>query len=227
MKRQTRPFSIEIKTSRKSTLPLRGAARPHDRWIDPFPDEVPERDVHDDVVLDEKSDALRQAEQLFARASGPKQHRDAAAVTVRPAPVTAEIAVAAPPQGASRTPRVLPDLLAQARDDERQSQERFDLEERRHEPARKRSPAGAKPKRSRKPRLPVSAELPLQSPPAPQAIPVVSVPVTALPSPVTDDTPALRSERRSGALPLGQRWKERRLPRVCWEQRGLRKRRRG
>lgn len=227
MKRQTRPFAIEIKTSRKTTLPLRDAPKPQNDWIDPFPDDVPDRDVYEDVVA-EKSEAVRQAERLFTRATGPEQQGAAAApVPVRPALMTPEIAVAAPPPAERRTPRILPDLLAQARADERQSQEQFDLEEVRRKPAPKRSPTEAKPQRARNPRLPMSGELPLERPPAPQASPAVPALVTALPSAANDDTSALRSERRSGALPLGQRWKERRLPRVCWEQPGLRKRQRG
>ena len=227
MKRQTRPFSIEIKTSRKPNLPLRGASRPHSDWIDPFPEEVPERDVHEDVIVDERSEAFRQAEQLFGRASTLQQKPATDKVAVPPEAVTSEVPAAPASQVESRAPRILPDLIAQARDDERNAQEQLDLERARHRPALKRSPAAAKPKRPKKLHLPVSDELPLEGPPVPQPAPVTSALVVALPSPTGGQTSSFDRERRSGELPLGQRWKERRLPRVCWDQPGLRKRQRG
>jgi hypothetical protein len=171
MKRQTRPFSIEIKTSRKPNLPLRGASRPHSDWIDPFPEEVPERDVHEDVIVDERSEAFRQAEQLFGRASRLQQKPATDAVAVPPEVVTPEIPAAPASQTESRAPRILPDLIAQARDGERNAQEQLDLEQARHRPALKRPPAAAKPKSPKKLHLPVSDELPLESPPVPQPLP--------------------------------------------------------
>ena len=226
MKRQTRPFAIEIKTSRKPSSPPQGNSRPRSEWIDPFPDDVPERDVFEDVVIVEKSEAFRQAERLFARAKKPARERSFDGAAVVQQPMTAQALVASPPQAEGHIPRILPDLLAQARD-ERQAQEQLDLEEARHPRALKRSPGFAKPKPVRKPRLVASDERLLESPPVPQTGPATSAHVIALPSPAGGPASAPRWERSSGGLPLGQRWKERRLPRVCWEQPGQRKRQRG
>ncbi len=208
MKRQTRPFAIELKTSRKSTLPLRGASTPGADWIDPFTGDVPERDVYEDLVIDEQSDARRQAEQLFARPREPGKRR---------ATDVDEAVVAKSPQAESRAPRILPDLLAHACDNERQAQDQLDLEQARHRPPLK---------RARKSRLPATEELPLESPPVPQVSPLALAHVTVLPSPASGEPTATHVERGPNQLPLGQRWKERRLPRICWEQPGVRRRQR-
>ena len=227
MKRQPRPFTIELKTSRKPALPPRGASAPQNDWIDPFPDDVPERDIYEDLVSDEKTEVLRQAEQLFAR-PGRRTKQDAADVGTAPEePVTAQDAEIAAPQVENRTPRILPDLLAQARDEERQVQERLDLEHLHLQAAPTRSPAKAKPRPAKRPPAPANDELPLERPLVSQGSAALSAPDVDVPSPLSRELTNVPRVRRSGQLPLGQRWKERRLPRVCWEQPGRRWRQRG
>jgi hypothetical protein len=187
MRTQARPFSVEIKSRRRNAPPAipASAARPDD-WIDAIPpDDLPERDVHEDLPAPAaQSEARKKAERLFGRLNGhtqPSETQDEAGPQEAPAPARDVPA-----------PRVLPDLLAAAREDERTKIE--------------------KPKRTRvpKPRLE-------------QPAPVASEPVTGFPLAPTGHAQAAMSQRRriterASKLPPGQRWKERRLPRVCWDR---------
>jgi hypothetical protein len=73
MKRQPRPFTVEIKSLRpRSSLAGSLTSSLAVEAFDPFPDDLPVRDVHEDLVPEirgetsTKSEALREAERVFA-----------------------------------------------------------------------------------------------------------------------------------------------------------------
>ncbi len=222
MKRQTRPFTVEIKSSRKPAPPSLGSSlKASPEWVDPFPNDLPERDIHEDFLPEARSEAFRKAEQLFARVTEPSER---VAKVTSAAAEPSDLRLRAPaPRAESHAPRVLPDLFAQARHEERKAEQEPDPQ-----PASKHSPTKAKPKTkpARKRSAPANDELPLESPAPAEKRLVMPAPAGDLPSPATGAMTVVRSGRPSGQLPLGQRWKERRLPRVCWDQPGLRKRQR-
>jgi hypothetical protein len=181
MRPQARQFTVEIKSRRRSTEPAMTASLvSRDNWADLIPpDDLPERDVYADLGDDAPpSEARRAAEKLFGRF------------------VTAPELLA--------PVRVLPDLLAVARDEERRAGEA---------PKPKRAARGAGTTKARK-----KVE---------EARTHVGVRVTpAQPSGMLNghaEAAMAMSRSRTGIkskLPLGQRWKARRLPRVCWDRRG-------
>jgi hypothetical protein len=198
MKPQARAFSVEIKSRKRPTSPAvaASAAAGQDDWVDLIPpDDVPERDVHEDLADPSvQSEARREAERLFGRLG------DAQPVETRKNP-TAPV----PPEAAPAPARVLPDLLAEVREQERQNVEK---------PERKRA---AKAPGRKRPRKRVEAQIRLEP----------SAPVTpqhTSPSPVLTAraqaalSTARRTREAAKRLPRGQRWKERRLPRVCWDR---------
>src|SRR5918993_266682 len=77
MKPQARAFSVEIKSRKRPTSPAvaASAAAGQDDWVDLIPpDDVPERDVHEDLADPSvQSEARRQAERLFGRLGGDAQ----------------------------------------------------------------------------------------------------------------------------------------------------------
>jgi hypothetical protein len=121
MKRPTRPFSVETKPARKPprSVGLISPRSTEDR-DDPFPDDVPVRDVHEDVLAHGTSEALQEAERVFAKLSTPPHptaaysphDADPSAVELQP------VKGSGPEVGG---PRILPDLFAQARDEEQQA----------------------------------------------------------------------------------------------------------
>src|SRR3954469_15538059 len=111
MRPQTRPFMVETKSRNRTRQPAISASfMRQDDWLDLVPpDDLPERDVNEDLGVAPAYQAFREAEKVFARignSSEPVEANDAP-----PAPVT----IAEPAQ------RVLPDLLAAAREEERAS----------------------------------------------------------------------------------------------------------
>jgi hypothetical protein len=192
MRPQPRPFMVETKSRRRATQPAISASLTRrDDWLDLVPpDELPERDVNEDLGVAPAHEAFREAEKVFALIGGGAQ-----AVEVgdgSPAPV----AVAEPAR------RVLPDLLAAAREEERVS---FRL--RKTKGAGTRTPTTQR--RTKAHHQPVSTF-------ATPGVEQERLPV-ALPSGHAKAAIALsrRNPDRS-KLPRGQRWKERRLPKVCW-----------
>jgi hypothetical protein len=196
MRPQARPFSVEIKSRKRTAPPAPASAARQDAWIDAVPpDDLPERDVHEDLSAPAaQSEARRKAERLFGRLNGHTQRsetQDEAAPQEAPAP-----APEAP------APRVLPDLLAGAREEERTMVEK---------PKRTRVPKPTKVKRSNKTKSP--------GPRLEQPKLAASEPANA-PVPTGDAQATMsqsrRAKQRASKLPPGQRWKERRLPKVCW-----------
>ena len=202
MRPQARQFSVEIKSRKRTTslaIAASAAARQDDRVDLIPPDDVPERDVHEDLAEPSvQSEARRQAERVFAGLNGrskPSETQDGGELEEPPAP-----APEAP------APRVLPDLLAAAREDERTKIEK---------PKRTRVPKSTQVKRSKKTKNP--------EPRLEQPAPAASEPVTGFPRAPTRHAQAAMFQRRgitdgASKLPPGQRWKERRLPRVCWDR---------
>jgi hypothetical protein len=189
MRPQPRPFMVETKSRRRATHPEKSAT---DDWLDLVPpDDLPERDVNEDLGVAPAHEAFREAEKVFARIgdiSEPVEANDAS-----PAPV----AVAEPAR------RVLPDLLAAAREQERASI-------RHPKPKRATTRTPTTQRRTKAHHQPVSP-----------SFPAMEVEQKARPNevPTGHAKAAIALSRRKPArskLPAGQRWKERRLPKVCW-----------
>jgi len=199
MRPQARPFSVEIKNRRRNAPPaIPASATRQDHWIDEIPpDDLLERDVHEDLAeAPSQSEARRQAERVFARLNG---HAEPSETQNEAAP---EEPTAPAPEAPA--PRVLPDLLAGAREEERTMVEK---------PKRTRVPKPTKVKRSRKTKSP--------GPPLEQPEPAASEPTAKVaPESIAQATmsQSRRAKQRASKLPPGQRWKERRLPRVCWDR---------
>jgi len=193
MRPQPRPFMVETKSRRRATQPAISASLTRrDDWLDLVPpDELPERDVNEDLGVAPAHEAFREAEKVFARIgniSEPVQANDAS-----PAPV----AVAEPAR------RVLPDLLAAAREEERAS-----VGLRKTKRAATRTPTTQRR---------TKADHRLVSPSVPPMEVEQKASAIEIPSGHAEAAIAM-SRRNSGRskLPRGQRWRERRLPQVCW-----------
>ena len=102
---------VETKSRSRATQPENSASfTRRDDWLDLVPpDDLPERDVNEDLGVAPAHEAFREAERVFARIGSGAQAVEAG--DAPPAPVT----VAEPAR------RVLPDLLAAAREEERAS----------------------------------------------------------------------------------------------------------
>jgi hypothetical protein len=204
MKRQTRPFTVEIRNTRKPATQPASSFMPHDDWRDLVSaDDLSERDFSPDLALaPPQGGARRYAATALDRLGGGVQLLQPQIEPSLP------VAVSEP-----QTPRVLPDLLAAARELERT--ETAVLETARYRAA----PNGSTPKRPRKKaargdqRIVVAVGASALEEPLPMA-PRAPVPVARVRS---------RSKRNPTKLPAGERWKERRLPRACWERRPNRK----
>ena len=114
MKLSTRPFMVEIKNRKRATSPAMASSfTRRDDWLDPIsPDALPQRDVHEGLtVAPAQSEALREAEKVFQGLRGSGQ----------PALAQSESTTAAISSGSEAvSPRVLPDLRAAAREEERE-----------------------------------------------------------------------------------------------------------
>jgi len=184
---------VETKSRNRTRQPaISTSFTRQDDWLDLVPpDDLPERDVNEDLGVAPAYKAFREAEKVFARignSSEPVEANDAP-----PAPVT----IAEPAR------RVLPDLLAAAREQERAS-------------------VGLRRTKRAATRTPITQR---RANPAHQPVTPLSVPVQVEPkaSPVEVSSrhaaaAIVLSRRNPGRskLPAGQRWKERRLPKVCW-----------
>jgi hypothetical protein len=198
MRPQARQFTVEIKSRRRSTEPAMTASLvSRDNWADLIPpDDLPERDVYADLGDDAPpSEARRAAEKLFGRFVADEKPVPTQVASEAPVPTAPELLAPV---------RVLPDLLAVARDEERRAGEA---------PKPKRAARGAGTTKARK-----KVE---------EARTHGGVRVTpAQPSGMLNghaEAAMAMSRSRTGIkskLPLGQRWKARRLPRVCWDRRG-------
>jgi len=196
MKLSTRPFMVEIKNRKRATSPAMASSfNRRDEWLDPIsPDALLQRDLHEGLtVAPAQSQALREAEKLFQSLRSSSQ----------PALAQSEPTTAAISSGSEAvTPRVLPDLRAAAREQER-------------EDVRKARRSGASNRSTDRKKAPAK---PAQ---VPAAGPIIEA-APAMASSAHAEAAMALSRIMSGPrtkLPPGQRWRERRLPRACWDRR--------
>jgi len=199
MKLSTRPFMVEVKNRKRATSPAMASSfTRRDDWLDPISaDALPQRDVHEGLtVAPAQSEALREAEKVFQGLRGGAQ----------PAPAEREPTTAAISSGSEAvSPRVLPDLRAAAREEERE-----DVRKPRRKGAANRSTEDQPRKKA-----------PAKPAQVPAARPIIE-PAPAMANNGHAEAAMALSRRMSGPrtkLPPGQRWRERRLPRVCWDRR--------
>jgi hypothetical protein len=201
MRPQTRPFTIEVK-SRKRPAQRASAATPQAgiTWSNFSPPGDSELGRHDDLA---SSITLGrdEASRVFGGFGGGAQVTE-----LEHEPELAVSAVEAP----SPTPRVLPDLVAAAREQERIETATLEAQK------RKRASSGPvrKPQRNRVQARKVEVVV--------AKLPSTNDERHPTPATVGHAAAALRLSRRAlrarSKLPPGQRWKERRLPRVCWDR---------
>ena len=199
MRPQARPFTVEIKIRKRPTEPATAASFvSRDDWADLIPpDELLERDVHADLLDPASSEARSEAEKLFGLFAGD------------PKPVLTqgvrEVPVATPAELAVPTVRVLPDLLAAAREQERIAVATPNIE-------RQRAAKGSGTTKPRKRTEP---------PQTAAAVRVIDPPAQPFGMSTGHAEAALALSRRisrpGARLPPGQRWRKRRLPRACWD----------
>ena len=113
MKLSTRPFMVEIKNRKRATSPAMASSfTRRDDWLDPSsPDALPQRDLQEALtVAPAQSQVLREAEKVFQGLRGSAQ-----TVPAESEPTTAAISSGSE----AVAPRVLPDLRAATREEER------------------------------------------------------------------------------------------------------------
>jgi hypothetical protein len=200
MRPKARPFTVEIKSRKRSTEPAMAASFDScDGFVDlARSDDLPERDIYADLGDGApSSEARRAAEKLFGRFVADQKPVPTQVASEAPVPTAPELVAPV---------RVLPDLLAVAREEERRAGE---------VPKPKRAAKGVG---TTKPRKKIEQ--------ARTQVGVQTIDPPAQPSGMLNGhaEAALALSRRGKApasrLPPGQRWKERRLPRVCWDRRG-------
>jgi hypothetical protein len=199
MRPLTRGFTVEIKARRRSTEPAMTASLvSRDSWADLIPpDDLPERDVYADLVDGAPpSDARREAEKLFGRFAADQKPVPTHVASEAPVPTAPELVAPV---------RVLPDLLAVAREEERRAGE-----------------APLKPKRAAKSAGTTKPRKKIEQARTHVDVRVIDPPAqpSGMPNGHAERAMAM-SRSRSGTkakLPPGQRWKERRLPKVCWDR---------
>ena len=140
------------------------------------------------------SEARRQAEKLFGRFVADQKPVPTQVASEAPVPTAPELVAPV---------RVLPDLLAVAREEERRAGEA---------PKPKRAAKGAGTMKPRKTIEQARTHVDVQ---------VIDPPPSGMPNGHAEAALALsrRSKAAASKLPPGQRWKERRLPKVCWDRR--------
>lgn len=190
MRPRSRPFMVEIKSSKRTAQPASAASSAHPNNSH---DLIPSGDLPaGDIQAFVSREALREAEKLFGRFAGdqPSVHTTNAKPS---APVV----------------RVLPDLLAAAREHERTAALM---------PKRKRVSRGLKTVQRRRKAL-VEHRM-LDPDPARAEQPKNHGLLTGHAEAAM--TMSRRSKRSGVKLSPGERWKERRLPKVCWNCRRAR-----
>ncbi len=196
MRPQTRPFKVEIKSQRRAAP----TSLQRDDWLSFLPpDHLPDTDEKLRSVASHDGQALREAAKLF----GPS----APAVAAQPSTPSAFLDI--DPQAQGR--RVLPDLVAAARE-----QERIEILTR-PPPGLRRAKKATTPKALNM--RPEDKELRVgEDEPAPGMEQISSV-TPAMPRPAERAVRLNPAADRTGSrLPRGERWKERRLPPVCWQR---------
>ncbi len=181
MKRQLRPFSVEFKGPRRRQQALGTfSSKFRDEWIDPFADDVPEWDVHRDLI---SADAATTLQVTQAGTSSPR--------------------------------RILPDLLTEARD---QKQPEVDQPVRPRAPKRSASTAQPRLDALRPRQADVEVFLESTSPSQVHDTEPVHVAASIASVGLTVSERSWAHSRHSHKLASGERWKGRRLPRICWDR---------
>jgi hypothetical protein len=242
MKRQLRPFAVEIKSSRPRIFAGSHPTNSADETPDPFRGNLAGRDANEHGVPEgrrgpeAKSEALRTAERAFAGLTTRTVKPPSPALTdVLPASPLEALASFSPalrappvslepraPETEVSRPRILPDLSQEAR----QQEPPVPSEPTRTTRARRSPPHPGKP-RGRHPSKEQAAEVvgTLSPAPAPHVFPLLhcefNLPPLLAPMVVGSVTGAAADQKQarrccSPLLPRGERWKMRRLPRVCW-----------
>jgi hypothetical protein len=202
MRRSTRPFTVESESRRK---PAQGFASDEDRGrlIDePAPEEVPSRDVNED--------APASGDYTPSTAASPGDLASSVFAPQRPKPSPA--APDEPFEGERVPPSPVP---AGASDDTRPENRDEPLTE--PAPKRRRTPARSPARAERAPDRDEQAAESARRAMMPGELEIVAEPNT----PVQDghpmpDGPKLTRRRTEPRVPAGERWKRRRLPKVCW-----------
>jgi hypothetical protein len=199
MRPKARPFTVEIKSRKRSTEPAMAASFDScDGFVDlARSDDLPEREIYADLGDGApSSEARRAAEKLFGRFVADQKPVPTQVASEAPVPTAPELVAPV---------RVLPDLLAVAREEERRAGEA---------PKQKRAKGAATTKpRKKSERARIHVGVRVIDPPAQPSGMLNGRAEAAL-------ALSRRSKAPASKLPPGQRWKERRLPRVCWDRRG-------
>jgi hypothetical protein len=197
MRPRSRPFMVEIKSSKRTTQPASAASSAHPNNSDDLipSGDLPARDIQPFV----SREALREAEKLFGRLGGDQP--SVQTTKGDKAPVS--------PDAKPSVVRVLPDLLAVAREHERTAALM---------PERKRASRSSKTVQRRRKALVEHRMLDPDPPRAEQPKNLTQLTSHA----EAAMTMSRRSKRSATKLAPGERWKQRRLPKVCWDRRRAR-----
>lgn len=217
MKHQTQPMAGDAGTARPAASPAgTRSAGPEEDWFDPFHDDVPERDIHADVAPEDP--AARGGAGTDATGSGAAV-RGAAEAESGPDSASASPpeAMPAPGPASASPPEAGPVRDAADGRPAREPEPPVSVS-----PAGEDSPTDAPPARlSRRTRRAAAPRVEASAAPLADATgderPAAGVPSARAPALAVHA--AGRGRRgASRRLPPGQRWKERRLPRVCWDR---------
>ena len=202
MRPRSRPFMVEIKSSKRTAQPAASSAH-RNTWDDLVPlGDLPARDIQAFLIEGPVSrEALRETEKLFGRFAGdqPSVHTtNGGKAPISPHAKPSALVV-----------RVLPDLLADAREHERTAALM---------PERKRASNGSNTVQRRRKAL-VEHQMPHPDP-ARAEQPKNHTQLTRHAEAAM--AMSRRGKRSRAQLSPGERWKERRLPKVCWDRRRAR-----
>jgi hypothetical protein len=195
MRPLTRGFTVEIKARRRSIEPAMTASLvSRDSWADLIPPDDLPGDVYADLVDAPPNEARRRAEKLFGRFVADQKPVPTKVASEAPVPTVPDLVAPV---------RFLPDLLAVAREEERRAGEA---------PKQKRAKGAATTKpRKKSERARIHVGVRVIDPPAQPSGMLNGRAEAAL-------ALSRRSKAPASKLPPGQRWRERRLPRVCWDR---------
>jgi hypothetical protein len=203
MRPRSRPFMVEIKSSKRAAQPASAAPSAHPNNSDDLiSGDLPARDIQAFLIDGPMSrEALREAEKVFSRFAGDQPSVHTPNGGKAPLPPDAE--------PSAPLVRVLPDLLAAAREHERTAALM---------PERKRASNSSKTVQRRRKALVEHRMLDPDPPRAEQPKNLTQLTSHA----EAAMTMSRRSRRSATKLAPGERWKQRRLPKVCWDRRRAR-----
>jgi hypothetical protein len=203
MRRPTRPFTVEPESRRKGD---RASASDEGRLIDePAPEDVPSRDVHEDVSA---SGGINTPPTTVSLGDSSSAFAPRRAEPSEPSPAAPD----KPPQSERIPSSPVPaSVSGDTRPENRDDPQSEPGPKRRRTPARK--PARAERAPDRDEQAAESAR-PAMMPDEQESVAEPSAPTQegyAVP-----DAPKLTWRRTEPRVPAGEGWKRRRLPKVCW-----------